>query len=153
GQRARVPEYQKTEAREQVEEQAKARVGVSAKDIEEARQAIASEAKKRPYKIDFIDDPRAPFFEPKPELGTQIVVYINKAHAFYSALYSRFLSPQADRQAKEAVDVVLIALARAELIVDDDLAATFYEAQRGRVWSPFLNDALRILAQTMRPED
>lgn len=49
--------------------------------------------------------------------------------------------------------MLLIALARAELIVDDEQAATFYQAQRERVWSPFLNDALRVLAQTLQPAD
>src|SRR5262249_8776051 len=90
---------------------------------------------------------------PKRELGSQIAVYINKAHPFFATLYARFLSPEADRQAKEAVDVLLIALARAELIVDDEQAEIFYQAQREPAWSPFLNDALRILAKIMRPED
>ncbi len=49
--------------------------------------------------------------------------------------------------------MLLIALARSELTVDDEIAATFYQAQRERFWSPFLNDAMRILAQTLQPGD
>lgn len=153
GKRPRVPDHTKAEAREELEKEAKARVGVTAKDIEDAKKALEHEAKQRPYKIDFFDDPRAPFYEPAWEHGTRVVVRINRAHPFYATLYARLVKEGADRQAKEAVDVLLIALARAELHVDDEQAATFYEAQRGRVWSPFLNDALRILAQTLQPGD
>jgi hypothetical protein len=49
--------------------------------------------------------------------------------------------------------VLLIALARAELAVDDEQAALWYEAQRERAWSPFLADAYKVLQQTMGPVD
>jgi len=153
GKRPRVPEHDKPEAREDLDKAAKARVGVTAKDIEEARRAIEHEAKRRPYQIDFFEDVRAPFYEPEWLHGSRVVVKINRAHPFFTTLYARLLLPGADEQAKEAVDVLLIALARAELTVDDEQAAIFYQAQRERVWSPFLNDAMRVLAQTLQPDD
>jgi hypothetical protein len=153
GKRPSVPEHDKPEAREDLDKAAKARVGVTAKDIEDARRAIEQEAKRRPYKIDFFEDVRAPFYETEWEHGSRVVVMINRAHPFFTTLYARLLLPDADKQAKEAVDVLLIALARAELTVDDEQAATFYQAQRERVWSPFLNDAMRVLAQTLRSAD
>ncbi len=153
GKRPRPSEHDKPEAREDLDKEAASRVGVTAKDIDEARAAIDHETKRRPYKIDFFDDVRAPFYETEWEHGSRVVVKINRAHPFFTTLYARFLTPEADRQAKEAVDVLLIALARAELTVDDEQAATFYLAQRERVWSPFLNDALRVLAQTLQPDD
>ena len=153
GKRPHVPEHDKPEAREDLDKAAKARASVTAEDIEAAKRAIEHEAKRRPYKIDFFDDVRAPFYDAVWEHGTRVVVKINRAHPFFTTLYARLLLPAADEQAKEAVDVLLIALARAELIVDDEQAATFYQAQRERVWSPFLNDALRVLAQTLQPAD
>ncbi|MEA2906272.1 MAG: hypothetical protein QOI12_3659 [Alphaproteobacteria bacterium] len=153
GKRPRVPEHDKPEIREDLEKAAKARVGVTAKDIEEAKQAIEHEAKRRPYQIDFFEDARAPFYEPSWVNGSSVTVKINRAHPFFTTLYARLLLPEADKQAKEAVDVLLIALARAELTVDDEQAATFYQAQRERAWSTFLNDALRVLAQTLQPDD
>jgi hypothetical protein len=153
GRGARVPDHDKAEAREDFEKEAQTRVGVSAKDIEEARKALEHEARQRPYKIDFFDDARGPFYEPAREHGSRVVVKINRLHPFFETLYARLLAPEADLQAKEAVDVLLIALARAELVVEDETAATFYQAQRERAWSPFLNDALRILAQTLQPGD
>lgn len=49
--------------------------------------------------------------------------------------------------------MLLIALARAELNIDDEQAALWYETQRERHWSSFLNDAYRALQQTMAPVD
>ena len=54
-------------------------------------------------------------------------------------------------QAKQALDVLLITLARAELTLDDDQAEMWYEAQRERDWSTFLSDAYRSLQQSLSP--
>src|SRR5262249_18003088 len=115
GQEAKVPDHNKKDVRADFDKEAKTRVGVTAQDIEEARKALEHEARQRPYKIDFFDDARGPFYEPAWEYGTRVVVKINRLHPFFTTLYARLLEPNADRQAKEAVDVLLIALARAEL--------------------------------------
>ena len=47
------------------------------------------------------------------------------------------------RRAKEAVDVLLIGLSRAELIAEDETTKLMYQRQRTDVWSPFLSDALK----------
>ncbi len=49
--------------------------------------------------------------------------------------------------------MLLIGLGRAELITEDETAKLWYQRQRSDVWSPFLSDALKVLAQTLRPNE
>ncbi|WP_161140221.1 ATP-binding protein [Propylenella binzhouense] len=153
GQRPRVADHGKADAREAFEEEAKRRSKVNKVSIDAARKALEDEAKKRPYVIDFYDEARGPFYKPEWRHGTQVAVLINRQHAFFQTLYGPLLKTPDVGQAKHALDVLLIALARAELTVDDEQASLWYEAQRERHWSSFLNDAYRSLQQTMAPVD
>ncbi|HUC12096.1 MAG TPA: hypothetical protein VL985_16980 [Stellaceae bacterium] len=82
-----------------------------------------------------------------------MAVLINRQHPLFEALYGPLLKLPNGGQAKQVVDVLLIALARAELAIDDDQAALWYEAQRERTWSPFLADEYKVLQQTLTPAD
>lgn len=152
GRRPHVPDSRKEEANEALESAAEKRAEVTQESIDEALAALQKEAKARPYRIDYFDDPDGPFYEPMWE-GLQIVVRVNRKHPFYETLYGELLQLGGGTKAKEAVDVVLIALSKGELTVDDDLAKLWYESQRKETWSPFLAKALRVLAQTLRPDD
>jgi len=121
---------------------------VSAESIEEALEAIEKEAKIRPYKVDYEDAPSGPFYRPE-WVGTQIVIRINRKHPFYETLYAELLNLPGGARAKEAIDVLLIALGKAEVTVDDEYKV-WYETQRDQKWSGFLATALKVLAQTMR---
>lgn len=148
-----MPDHDKPGAQAGLNDAAKHKVGVTAKSIDEAIAAVEAEAKRRPYKIDYFDDPNGPFYEPRWELGTSIVVRINRLHPFYETLYADLLKLEGGTRAKEAVDVLLITLGKGELTVDDEVAKMWYERQRTGRWSPFLADALKILAQTLRPTE
>jgi hypothetical protein len=152
GRPSRVPEHQKPKARKKLEDNAERRSKVTQESIDEAIAALEEEGKRRPYRIDYVDDVRAPFFEPAWE-GAQLVVRINRTHPFYQTLYGDLLRLRGGLRAKEAVDVLLIALGRAELTTEDETAKLWYERQRSDVWSPFMADALRVLAQSLRPAD
>jgi hypothetical protein len=78
--------HDKVEARDDFEKEAQARVSVSVKDIEEARKALEHEAKQRPYKIDFFDDARGPFYEPGWEYGSRVVVNQPSASVLHDPL-------------------------------------------------------------------
>jgi hypothetical protein len=155
GKRPRVPKRDQDKVRQQLEDEAKRRVGVTAKTIEEAieevKRTAEAEAKRRPYKVDYFDDPNGPFYEPAWEHGWVVVARVNRAHPFYSALYAELLELQGAGQAKYAVDVLLLALSKAELTTEDELTKLWYEQQRRGEWSPFLGNALKVLAQTLRP--
>lgn len=152
GRPARVPDHQKPRARKKLEDKAQTRSTATKESIEEALAALEEESKRRPYRVDYFEDARAPFFEPSWE-GAQVVVRINRAHPFYQTLYGDLLRLKGGLRAKEAVDVLLIALGRAELTTEDETAKLWYERQRNDVWSPFMADALRVLEQSLRPSE
>ena len=129
--------------------EAEKRVGVSAHSIEEAHKAIQQEAKNRPYKIDYMDAEYGPFYKPE-WIGPQIVVSINRKHPFYELFYAPLLELAGGYQAKEAADVLLITLAKAELNADNELGL-IYETQREQAWSPFLSTAMKSLKQKIQP--
>ena len=78
---------------------------------------------------------------------------INREHAFFQALYGPLLKFAQGNQAKQALDVLLITLARAELVIEDETCATWYETQREQAWSPFLANAYKMLQQANAPVD
>lgn len=151
GQRPIVPEREKPAVRKQFEKEVAARSKIDASSVDAARKALEEEAKRRPYVVDFYDEPRGPFFKPEWRNGTQVAVMINRDHAFFQALYSPLFHLSGGEQAKEALDVLLIALARAELAVEHDETADWYLTQRERRWSEFLTDAYRSLQQKLEP--
>ena len=153
GQKPRIADRVKARVREAFEEEADARSRIDASSIEAARRAIEEEAKKRPYVVDFYDEPRGPFYKPDWLNGSQIGVLINRQHPFFQTLYSPLLRMSGGTPAKQALDILLIALARAELSVENDETANWYLTQRERAWSDFLNDAYKALQQKIAPAD
>ncbi len=114
---------------------------------DEARAAALEEKKRHRYRVDYVDVPSGPFFEPKWD-GPQILVEINKEHPFYRVLYGDLLRLPGGSRAKEAVDVLLITLAKAELEAEEEMAL-WYTAQRKQRWSPYLETAIEALAQRL----
>ena len=153
GQKPRVTERDKAKVRAEAEQEAKRRAKVDQTSIDQARQAIEEEARRRPYVVDFYDEPRGPFYKPQWAHGGQIAVLINRQHTFFQAFYAPLLGLEGGGHAKQALDVLLIALARAELGIEDETCAAWYEAQRERVWSIFLFDAYKMLQQAAAPAD
>ncbi|WP_295194261.1 ATP-binding protein [uncultured Brevundimonas sp.] len=153
GQPPRVAEKDKAKVREDLEAAATQRAKVDESSIEDARKAIEDEARRRKYVIDFYDEARGPFYKPEWAHGEQIAVLINREHPFFQSLYAPLLKSSDSGPAKDALDVLLIALARAELSIDDETCAAWYVAQRERAWSPFLADAYNMLQQATAPVD
>ena len=152
GKRVTIPDRSKPMAREKVDEQAVKSSKVTQQTVEAVKQALELEAKRRPFKIDYFDDVHGPFYKPE-WFGPQVVVWVNRKHAFYETLYGDLLMIRGGLKAKEALDVLLIALAKAELELDNDLSAQFFEHQRVEVWSKFLSVGLKNLAGMMESPD
>lgn len=148
-QHIRVPEHSRVQARQIAEEQAQAmfRAGV-AQSLGEARQAITRETRRKPYHITYEEKGNGAFFEPSWN-GHQIAIEINKSHPFYEVLYGDLLEHPDTVRAKEALDLLLMALARTELIVDDPDKEIWLSSQRKFTWSPFLDAAIRTLMQRL----
>jgi hypothetical protein len=153
GKKPRVADRDKPKAREDFEAEVTRRSKIDEVSKDAARQALLDEAKRRPYVIDFYDESRGPFYKPEWLNGQQVAVMINKQHSFFQTLYAPLLELGNAGDAKQALDVLLIALARAELDVDDGEPRDWYITQRERVWSSFLDDAYRSLQQKLAPSD
>ena len=153
GNKPRVTDRAKGQVREDLEQQAKQQAKVTRTSIESARKALEDQAKQRPYVIDFYDEPKGPFYKPEWQTGGQVAVLINREHAFFQALYGPLLKFAQGNQAKQALDVLLITLARAELVIEDETCAAWYETQREQAWSPFLANAYKMLQQANAPVD
>lgn len=153
GTKPRVTDRAKVRVREELEQLAKQQAKVTKTSIESARKALEDQAKQRPYVIDFYDEPKGAFYRPEWQTGGQIAVLINREHAFFQALYGPLLKFAQGNQAKQALDVLLITLARAELVIEDETCAAWYETQREQAWSPFLANAYKMLQQANAPAD
>lgn len=153
GQKPRVTDRAKATVRKKVETEAARRSKVDQTSLDAATKAIEEEAKRRPYVVDFFEEQRGPFYKPEWMMGSQIGVLINRKHPFFQTLYSPLLSLPGGAQAKQALDILLIALARAELSVENEETANWYVAQRERSWSDFLTDAYKSMSQHMAPSE
>jgi hypothetical protein len=152
GSRRRIPEAQVEEARNALNSEAEKRATKIGRSPDEILDAVEAEAKRRPYAVDFQDSEHGPFFEPR-WVGAQSVVYVNRAHPFYRLTYGKLAQLEGSARVKEALDLLLISLGRAELASEEDLLA-FYRGQRKEVWSPFLEHALLGLEERMKaPEE
>ena len=69
------------------------------------------------------------------------------ARNFFDGVYGTLLQTESGAQAKEAVDLLLITLAREEVRTKNPETREFYRAQRVERWSPFLASGLRTLAR------
>jgi hypothetical protein len=148
-----VPSFFREEARKALDAEANRCASVSEKSLSEARKALELEAERRPYRIEYFEAPFGPFFEPR-WIGAQIVVRVNKAHPFYGTLYEELLRRPDGGRAKEAVDLLLICLAKAELTTEIDQMALWYQAQRQQIWSAFLEISMKSLGQKLEtPEE
>ena len=153
GELIQVPEKDKEKVEKATEEEAKKRVGVTEKTLEEAKEAIKKQGQRRGYKIEYFDDPNGAFFEPEWQPGNVVVAKVNRQHPFYSAFYAALLNLEGGNRARYALDLVLLALAKAELRIDDPVTKLWNENLRKKQWSPFLSNALKVLEQTAHAGD
>lgn len=118
--------------------------GVPAEDI--IRQLIA-EAQGRPFKVEFIDHPGAPFYRME-QIGGQKVLYINRAHRFYSEIY---VASYSTPHSRAGLETLLFVMGDCELKANPEIKL-FYERERG-LWSNYLNTALDKLSKWENTND
>jgi hypothetical protein len=152
GRKLTIPDRAKPEARRRAEEEAKKQAEATKRPIDEVRKALEEDAERRKIMIDFFDEPNGPFYKPE-WVGLQVRVKINRQHPFYSHCYSELLLLRGGDRAKEALDVLLITLGKAELELSEELGIEQYRYQREDVWSKFLALALQSLSVKMQPPD
>lgn len=166
----RVPEDLKKEASANLEREAQKVANIDAKkraevegkpftpaspaEVDAAMEALRADDKRRRYHVDYIDEPNGPFFTPEWR-GDVVVVKINRSHVFYQVLYGELLKLPGAHLAKEALDVLLLVLAKGELRTEEPTFRVFYETQRKNVWSAGIEPAYNFLKARItadRPE-
>ena len=148
----RVPENRLEEAKWNLEQETQRLTQKGTHTPDEVRVALAAEAKRRPYRIEYIDREDGPFYDPH-WTGEQIIVRINRAHPFFRVLYGDLLEMKSGYRAKEAVDLLLITLSKAEATAEGEDMPEWYEAQRKYRWSPYLETALKSLEHRLQEPD
>lgn len=153
GKTVQIPDREKGSVKAITENKIEERVTVTNESREEAIKALETERKRRPYKVEYFDNVGGAFYE--PELGAygQIVVKINRKHPFFLSAYGTLLAIDGGLKAKESIDLLLIALAKAELTAEHVLTQQLYETQRKETWSPFLEKSVKVLEQKMSSSD
>ena len=141
----KLPEERRQEAQKELERAAQDRSRTTGETVEQAAKAIEEEANRKRYAIDFFESEGGVFYMPSFGTGLQRVAKINKLHPFFGLFYAR-LAALEDPRPRQVVDLLLLALAQAELKAEG-VKKTTYENEREREWSPFLGNALKILEQ------
>ena len=141
----KFPEERRQEAQKELERAAQDRSRTTGETVEQATKAIEEEANRKRYAIDFFESEGGVFYMPSFGTGLQRVAKINKLHPFFGLFYAR-LAGLEDPRPRQVVDLLLLALAQAELKAEG-VKKTTYENEREREWSPFLGNALKILEQ------
>lgn len=153
GKTVQIPERDKNLVKTITEDKVNERVKITNESKEEAVKALEAERKRRPYKIEYSDNVGSAFYEPELGANGQVVVKINRKHPFFQAVYGTLLTIEGGLKAKESIDLLLIALAKAELTTEHETTKLLYETQRKETWSPFLEKSLRVLEQTLSGND
>lgn len=140
-----LPAHRHEQAEKNEQAEAEKRAQSRGTTVESEREELKKQAVKKRYEIVLQDRGDGPFFTPDPRGEAQLVVGINTSHPFYTVLYKSLMEGAGGRKAKEAVDVLLFALARTELLEPDEDIANILAATRKHKWSSFLETALKNL--------
>lgn len=132
---------QRKEADDEMKREAKRRSDLSGVPVPEVERQLVIEQKDREYITDLEAHPGAPFYRVVPRGGSR-VLYINKAHRFYSKLYAA----SDNDQVRSALEALLWVLGETELDAEKP-RRTFYENERYE-WSRRLSIVLDLLDQS-----
>jgi hypothetical protein len=111
----------------------------------EAERVIETIERDHPFKVEIERNPEGPFYRVEPR-GGQVVLFINKAHRFYTDIYARVPGPRG-AQVRQALEVLLFVLGKCEIDASEE-RQLFYVAER-QEWSKRLHIALTTLQRVM----
>lgn len=114
-----------------------------AKEIEE-------EAAKRQFAIGFFESEGGVFLRPDLGNSLQRVALINTAHPFFKTVYTRLMDMD-NPMARQAVDLLLIAMVKAELDANEETKIRLGNVREFE-WSPFLKNAYTLLDEIEAPD-
>ena len=138
-----LPEDRIEEAQVDFEAAVDEQVEETGKPRDEIEEALRQQAERKKYAVKFFNSEGGVFYKPGFGNGLQRVAFVNTAHPFFKVFYTE-ITKSGNPRARQAVDMLLLALARAELKTKG-ANRLFYENQRENLWSPFLKVGLSIL--------
>jgi hypothetical protein len=138
-----LPEERAAEAKEDFEKAVDEKVKETGKPRDEVEEALKQEAQRKKYAVKFFNSEGGVFYKPGFGNGLQRVAYINIDHPFFKVFYTE-ISKSGSPRARQVVDLLLLALAKAELKTEGT-QKLFYGNQREAEWSHFLKLGLTIL--------
>lgn len=116
--------------------------------LSEAEERILAEINAKKYNVRTENVAGAPFYRPE-RLGSQIVLWLNQDHRFYTQVYAR---PDVTPATRAALEVTLFSIVECELGAVNEEQVQFYNMMR-RAWSENLDDALSQLEQIHSVDD
>jgi hypothetical protein len=135
------PQHVKKEGEENLEKQAKKIASDTGLPQNVVKQELEAQTESKPYKLDYFDESEGPFYRAE-QVGGQVVIYINKAHRFYTDL---FHNPRTDAFMKNALALIVFVLGHSELRVTDE-KRKWYKIERN-AWSIKLETTLETLSK------
>jgi hypothetical protein len=122
-------------------EEVATRSRTSGKPKEQVERELLAELINSPYRILFESLPGAPFYRPEA-IGSQVRVYINKAHQFYTDVY---MGIDSTPRMRASLELMLFVMTDCELDANVE-RQVFYESERHE-WTRRFAAALRLLEQ------
>jgi hypothetical protein len=147
----RKPASPSPDKQDKADEKLKQKAEETAKETGEETGAVERRLKKQTekdrFKILTEANEGAPFYRAEM-FGSQIRVYLNTRHKFYSDIYA---GPNSNPKVKAAIEILLLVLGGCELDATGDIEL-FYQSERNE-WSKRLNIALTKLDEREPVED
>jgi hypothetical protein len=135
------PQHVKKEGEENLEKKAKKIATETGLPENVIKQELEAQSESKPYKLDYFDESEGPFYRAE-QVGGQVVIYINKAHRFYTDLFN---NPRTDAFMKNALALIVFTLGHSELRVTDE-KRKWYKIERN-AWSIKLDTTLETLSK------
>jgi len=128
-----------------VKREAKRRAASTGMPVDELEDVVRAETEAFPYKVRVEDLPGSPFFRAE-QVGSQVVLWLNKTHSFYTHVYA---GTNSTPQNRTGMELLLFAIAEARLDSSGD-QKRFYDNEVP-VWSQTLSNAVEELADMRDP--
>jgi hypothetical protein len=135
------PQHVKKEGEENLQKQTKKIAKETGLPENVIKQELEAQTESKPYKLDYFEESEGPFYRAE-QVGGQVVIFINKAHRFYTDLFN---NPRTDAFMKNALALIVFTLGHSELRVTDE-KRKWYKIERN-AWSIKLDTTLETLAK------
>lgn len=136
------------EGEENLEREAKRLAEESGLPREVVKEGLKKKAQGRKFRVDFVDHPGAPFYHVE-RIGGQKVLFINRAHEFYTEFYA---APDSTPTMRFRLEVLLFIFGDCELRATAPDFRKFYQVERAE-WTRYLSIVLQELSEWDTKED